>query len=346
MNRGPSTRFGQFVGLAAALLLIGGGVAFAASLNVTSQTVTTFTAPGPTTTTTRDTRPPALVSLEMFDSGSTPDGFIDKVVATFDEPLAGYTAGTSGWTLTAAPSGRTLTSVSVTAGQTSATLTLGGGTTTKDTAASAFTIALSATAGGIRDAADNRSRFAATAPADRAGPVPTSLLVSNGPGNNAAGRPEKSDQIQVVFSEPLSPPTICSKWTGSGNHSSSTSEALLNIVNNTTTTSSDVVGVSNETAGSSAPCDANLRFGSINLGSAGFVSANVSFGGGSGGNGTSISWSASSSTLSVTLGAVSAATNTAAVTSATTATYTPESAVKDAAGNGAGGSITSTRVQF
>ncbi|MDW8339788.1 MAG: hypothetical protein RMM28_11690, partial [Thermoleophilia bacterium] len=57
-----------------------------------------------------DTTRPSLVSLVVLDVDR--DGRVDRVEATFDEPLGPYTAGTSPWTLASVPSGGTLSSVS------------------------------------------------------------------------------------------------------------------------------------------------------------------------------------------------------------------------------------------
>lgn len=98
------------------------------------------------------------------------------------------------------PSGGTLASVAV-AG-TRATLTITEGTGAADTTVGSLTVALAATATGIRDANGNRSSFAATAPADKAGPVPTLVITSN---TNRAGIAEPGDAFAAVFSEAPAP---------------------------------------------------------------------------------------------------------------------------------------------
>ena len=45
-----------------------------------------------------------------------------------------------------------------------------------DTAVGSFTVALAASATGVKDAQGNLASFAATAPADKAGPVPTDYV--------------------------------------------------------------------------------------------------------------------------------------------------------------------------
>jgi hypothetical protein len=102
------------------------------------------------------------------------------------------------------PSTGTLASVAV-AGST-ATLTVTEGAGAANTAVGSFTIALTASGTGIRDAAGNLSSFAATAPADGAAPVRTAMVMND---VNANG---KVDQVQVTFSEPLASSTDTAPW--------------------------------------------------------------------------------------------------------------------------------------
>lgn len=139
--------------------------------------------------------PPDLSTLEAFDVDA--DGKVDRVVATFDEPLGlPYTAGTSGWTLANVPSGGTLSSVAV-FGST-ATLTLAEGAGAPTTAMGAFTVALAATSGGIRDANGHRSSFSATAPSDRSAPAPVS-----GPTMQDVDLDGRVDRVAITWSETL-----------------------------------------------------------------------------------------------------------------------------------------------
>ena len=114
-----------------------------------------------------DQATPVLVTLAMQDANT--NGKVDRVVATFSETLAAYSAGTAPWTLSGVPSGGTLSSVSVSG--TTATLTIAEGAGAADTAVGSFTVALATAATGIRDAAGNLSSFAASTPADGARPV-------------------------------------------------------------------------------------------------------------------------------------------------------------------------------
>ena len=158
-----------------------------------------------TLTRTKDTIGPALVSLSMRDNNA--NGKVDRVLATFSEALAAYSAGTAPWTLANVPSGGSLSSVSVSG--TLATLTIAEGAGAPDTAVGSFTLALASAATGIRDAAGNLSAFAATSPADGARPVLVSgtLVMRDVDGNG------KVDRVLATFSETLVASSDTAPWT-------------------------------------------------------------------------------------------------------------------------------------
>ncbi len=337
MTRRPSSvRLGRLLGLVAAVVVLGGGAALAASIGLTSQKITLFTAPGPPAAT--DTRAPQLVTLQMFDTG-TPDGFIDTVVATFDETLAAYTAPTSIWTPGSSPSGRVISNVAVTTGGTTATLTLSGGNTTKDTAGSGFTVALASSSAGIRDAAGNQSSFSAAAVADKASPLPISLALEDGPspGDNNGGLPGKGDRVRVRFSEKLSVSSICSTWLTDAAQTINAAGVITATIKDVSTNADSVT-----VASSAAACGGDLRFGTIALTSGTYSSGTVTFGGS---DPSSIVWTPGIAELLVTFGAVTG-TPGDENSSSIAATYTPNSSVKDVAGNAIAGSVTSTRRHF
>jgi hypothetical protein len=183
----------------------------ATSLGVSSAKLLLMTAGPP-----GDVVAPQLTTLEMFDDDV--DGKVDRVLATFNETLATpYSAATTGWTLTNVPSGGSLASVAVSG--TTATLSLNEGAGAPNTAVGSFTVALAATTNGIRDAANNRSSFAATALTDKASPIPVDVVTTN-PGNSA-GEIQQGDQLTITFSEaiatasiPASPVTVTENSTG------------------------------------------------------------------------------------------------------------------------------------
>jgi hypothetical protein len=167
-----------------------------------------------------DKATPVLVTLQMFDNSN--NGRIDHVTATFTEALAASTA-TAPWTLANVPSGGSLASVA-TAG-TVATLTLTEGAGAQDTGVGGFTVALATNAAGIRDAAANLSSFAATAPADKAGPVVVGITSSGG----VRGKMEAGDQLAVTFSESLLASSVPSSATVSERDPSGSGNDVLNI---------------------------------------------------------------------------------------------------------------------
>ena len=135
---------------------------------------------------------PVRTAMVMQDVNG--NGKVDRVAVTFSETLASST-DTAPWALANVPSGGTLSSVS-TAGAV-ATLTISEGAGAADTAVGSFTVALSVSASGIRDASGNMSSFAATAPTDGAKPALVSMTMLD---VNANG---KVDRVTAVFSETL-----------------------------------------------------------------------------------------------------------------------------------------------
>jgi hypothetical protein len=149
-------------------------------------------APSDQVTVQGDTTAPSLSQLQMRDVDV--DGKVDRVVATFDEPIESSSDVTR-WTLADAPGGATRNAVS-TSGST-ATLTLNEGTA--DTAVGSFKVTLAAGAGGIRDAAGNQASFSNGTPDDAAAPVVVSLDRTGASPTNAS-----SAGWTALFSEPVS----------------------------------------------------------------------------------------------------------------------------------------------
>ena len=155
--------------------------------------------------------PPVLQSLQMFDIDR--NGRVDRVLANFNEPLAGYSAGTAPWSVLNGPSAGTLSSVTV-SGST-ATLNLTEGSGAPDTTVGSLTIALAQNSAGIRDFNDNLASFAATAPADIAAPAATSVVLLDANTNG------KVDRLTVTFSENLASYTAgTTPWSLTGTPSS------------------------------------------------------------------------------------------------------------------------------
>jgi hypothetical protein len=146
---------------------------------------------------------PIRRSSEMHDDDG--DGKIDRILVVYSEALQPFTADVSNFTLANAPSGATV--ASVTTSGANATLALNEGTGAANTAVGTFTVAHSANAGGIRDAAGNQAVSAAAAPTDKAAPALVTLTLLDSTGNG------KVDRVTAVFSETLSATTLTSQWT-------------------------------------------------------------------------------------------------------------------------------------
>ena len=258
-----------------------------------------FAAAAPT-----DGAKPVLVTLSMLDSNT--NGKVDRVTAVFSERLASYTAGNAPWTLANVPSGGTLASVAVATN--TATLTITEGAGAQNTSVGSFTIALATSATGIRDAAGNLSSFAATAPLDKAAPVPIAITTAT-PGSTA-GLMEVGDALQVTFSEPI----LASSVPGS-----------------TTITETDPNGSGNDTL-----TITGLTNGARALGANNYIAA----------NNTSAAFASSTLAVSganVTATVAGACTGTcgANITAGRGAlAFAPATTITDAAGNAATGALT------
>jgi hypothetical protein len=261
-----------------------------------------------------DTTAPALVSLEMLDVDL--DGKVDRAVATFDETLATpYTAPTSVWTLANAPGGASNTLASVAVAASTATLILNEGVA--NTASGSFTIALAASATGIRDALGNQSSFAPASVADRAAPVPINVALANG---GTLGRADSQDRVTVTYSETLDATSFCSTWSNGSTQTIQGNGVVDVLITNNG--ANDVLTIAD--VGSN--CGGLFRFGSVDL-AANYVNANTMFSG-SGGNQGQLRWNPSANTLTITLGA---GTGSQTGVPPSAPVYTPNAALRDLA---------------
>jgi uncharacterized repeat protein (TIGR01451 family) len=265
-----------------------------------------------------DTSAPQRQSMEMRDQDG--DGFVDRVVITFNETLAACPAPcTFGWVLSAVPSGGTLSSVSTSG--TTVTLTIAEPPNPTpadaDTSVGLFRVTL-ATPNGIQDAAGNHPSFSNVAPADKAGPTPIALNKTQAPGGTN-GLAQSGDIVRVEWSEVIS-----------GSSFPAT----------TTVTIADPAGSGNDQL-----TVAGLFTGTMDLGSDGYVTA----------DGASASWPGSTVTLGPTSDAIVLKLGTSCsgggcsslgVVGAVTVTYVAPGSITDAAGNPANGSFIKTFTMF
>jgi hypothetical protein len=149
--------------------------------------------------------------------------------------------------------------------------------------------------------------------------------------------PSKNDTLSVAFSESLALTSICSTWGSDTSDPALTGSSLvLRVANNAAASGADLFKVQST---GTTDCAAASSFGSVDVGSANYVSADVDFSG-SQPNASSIAWTARTKTLKFTLGEASTAASS--VTVVTTATYTPGSAMTDVAGNAVSGTASAT----
>jgi hypothetical protein len=321
--------------LVAALVAAFAVMGAAATLGVSTKKVDSFTKDQVATTQAGDATAPTLTKLEMFDTGTTPNGKIDQVVATFNEPLQA-TSSSDGWSLTSTPSAGTLGGVTVVASSTTATVSITEGSGAADTAVGSFKLALDQTTSAIKDLSGNKASFAATAPIDLAKPIPTDLLISNVGGT--AGRADVGDLVTVTWSEELNPTSICSVF--ADQPGAQVRSGNLNSGHEVLITNSSAAGGDILTAGT---FDCALQFGSITLGSTSFVSSDTAFGSNanSGSARASATWDSAARTLQLRLG-----TGTGTAVGSTTATFSADTDLVDAAGNKATGTRSRTAVHF
>jgi hypothetical protein len=268
---------------------------------------------------TIDNTAPRISTLQMFDVDT--DGRVDRVQATFNEPLeTPYSAPNTVWTLANMPGGAANTLASVAVASPVATLTLNEGTV--NTANGSFTMALAANANGIRDLAGNQASFAATSVADRAAPVATSVVLANG---LTVGRARRDDTVTVTYSEALDATSFCSTW-ANGSTQTLGGNGVVDVLI-TDTGANDVLTVADVGAANCGGA-ANFRFGSVNL-AEDYVDENELFLGNNA-NQSTLVWSPTARTLTITLGSGNGSERNVPVSAPI---YTPNAALRDLAGN-------------
>jgi large repetitive protein len=127
-------------------------------------------------------------------------------------------------------------------------------------------------------------------------PTPTMLAITEGNGNTN-GKAEKGDKIVVTFSEALQDVSICSAWT------TSNPVQTLGAASGLTVTIVEG-GLGNDQLTIATATGCTFNFGTINLGSAAYVTgSNVTFGGSSSPLPSTVDWDSGAKTLTVVLGA-------------------------------------------
>ncbi len=104
---------------------------------------------------------------------------------------------------------------------------------------------------------------------------PQSLAIKDCVGNMCARRAERApsngDSVTVVFSAPIKQSTVCSSWK---HGTAARSRVTVTITDDAGATGNDVLSVS---AGAGITCAGGLKFGTIDLGSPGYVAATTHY---------------------------------------------------------------------
>lgn len=173
--------------------------------------------------------------------------------------------------------------------------------------------------------------------------VSTLTLANVGTGNT--GKVNENDTITIAFSAAVRPTSICSSFSDVlttaqtiGDGSATNGAFTLSLKDNAATpvTTNDQLSITATTAG----CSGGLNFGSLDLGSPSWTTANRSYQG-NGSNATFFTLNGAHTQLIVTVGAGTVTPTTGSV-SAATSTFTPSSGIKDDATNSVSVSGTQT----
>ena len=165
----------------------------------------------------------------------------------------------------------------------------------------------------LTDSAGTATTTSYSVTVDNTAPRASNIQTTNVSGGTA-GQPEQGDTVTFTFTEPIDPNTVLSGWGGSAQ------SVIVEIVDGGTS-GDDKLEVLN------ASTQAQLPFGTVDLGRKDYVSKTTTFGA----SGTAGTMALSGSAITVTLGTPSSTAGTAAGTG--TLVWTPSSTVTDPAGN-------------
>jgi hypothetical protein len=167
----------------------------------------------------------------------------------------------------------------------------------------------------------------------------SSLSLQNGNfGSSSKGKVEAGDSFTVTFGSAIAASSMCSLWTTNG------ADHALEGNGEVTVTLADGVGAADDTLSVSAN-KCTFHFGTIDLGSGGYVSSGSATFSGSGSNKSTVEYRASSHTLTIELG-TKGGSGTVKQVSSSAATLTPDANLTDEFGNTFPAFATSTTQQF
>ena len=134
----------------------------------------------------------------------------------------------------------------------------------------------------------------------RTGIAITSVTLANGGAGSTAGTLNRGDTITVQYSGPMSVSSMCSTWSGDTTNQSITADGVVAVSIHNGGTANDYMDLST----TSAACGGAFHFGTLTLGSTGYLvsTASQTFSGSGAGNASTIAWNASTYTLTITLG--------------------------------------------
>ena len=170
--------------------------------------------------------------------------------------------------------------------------------------------------------------------------APTVTGVTLGDGD---GKIEENDTISIVFSELMSVGSFCSTWSNNNSDQTLSGSWLVKVlVTNGLSGGNDTLSVS---LFGNSKCAGVFNFGTLNLGSPSYVSADETFSGG-GSHETVVKWTSNTKTLLITLGSQSSSGGVGSNITSSTVVYTPSTSVKDVVGNAISGSYSFASKRF
>lgn len=291
------------------------------------RTWTAPSVPSPPVTVAVDTTPPAVTGIVRADLPATQTGNGDlRWTVTFSEAVTGVNA--ADFRLSATGLGGSPGVTSVTGSGASYTVSASTGTgsgtlrldlvdddTVRDAAGNTL-------GGAGTDGAGNGSATGAAYTLDRT--IASVTLVDGG---GTAGRIEPGDRIVIRFSRAMQPSSFCASWID-------VAGIFLDVAGNNvvTVTLADGGSGNDRLTVSASACLTGFKFGSIDLGSPGYLtgSSSETFAG-KGGKESTISWDPTTFTLTVELGQESSKKGFGTVASSAPV-YTADPAIRDSAG--------------
>jgi hypothetical protein len=160
--------------------------------------------------------------------------------------------------------------------------------------------------------------------------TPTLLQLING--GSQTGRIQEDDIVQITYSQPLKVSSVCAG--APDDNQPVSAPGYVRITNNNGTSGHDLLTVDTPL------CPGGLNFGSISLGSSGFVTSTQQFE-------ATISYTPANRRVTVVLGPrTTGGSQPPRVTQSVTATYTPDPAMTAVNGQLITGTVSSTGVQF